>query len=777
MSSTVSIAVGGMTCAACQASIQKALEREPGVASASVSLMLGSAAVAYDPRATSPGALVEVIRRTGYEAALPEAGASPFDEPERHEAAERREAATLGWKAFFSLTAGAAAMILSMPLMGAPHAEHAVAIDPFMRALMEWAAPALKRELPWLYGLDTRVVSWALLGLSLVVMGWAGRHIYARAAASVRRRSADMSTLVGIGTGAAFLYSVVATVAPEIFLRRGIAPDVYYEAAVLIIALVLTGQALEARAKGRTTAALRSLAALRPKTARVVRGEEETQVPLEGVAIGDVVAVRPGERIAVDGEVLSGASAVDESMLTGESVPLSKRPGDRVFGGTLNGTGALRYRATHLGSEGALAQVVELMRSAQASRAPIQRVADRVSAVFVPSVIAIAFVTFAVWCFLAEAAPVARGAAAAVAVLIIACPCAMGLAVPTAVMVATGRGAALGILFKGGEALQRAEAIDVVVLDKTGTVTEGRPAVTDAVLVGDRPPDVVLALAAAVEGTSEHPLAAAIVRYARDLGAAPLHAKAFRSVPGQGAAAIVKGSAVSVGNEAFMAAETIDIRSLQADAERLASEGKTPVYVAIGRIPSAVLGIADPLKATSRLAIDRLRALGLDVVLLTGDKRAVAEGVARRAGVTNVVAEVLPAGKVAEVRRLQEEGRVVAMVGDGVNDAPALAQADVGIALATGSDVAVQAGDVTLMRGDLEGVATALQLSRRTLRVVRQNLFWAFAYNAIGIPVAAGVLYPAFGILLSPVLASAAMALSSVSVVTNSLRLRRMPLS
>jgi Cu+-exporting ATPase len=760
-----------MTCAACQASIQKALEKEPGVASASVSLMLGSAAVAYDPRATSPGALIEVIRRTGYGAALPEATDRPFEEPESHEATE------LGWKAFVSLVAGALAMVLSMPLMGAHHGEHVAAIDPFMRGVMEWVAPLMKRELPWLYGLDTRLVSWALLGLSVVVMGWAGRHIYLRAWASLKRRSADMSTLVGIGTGAAFLYSVVATLAPEIFLRHGIAPDVYYEAAILIIALVLTGQALEARAKGRTTAALRSLAALRPKTARVVRSEGETEVPLETVALGDVVAVRPGERIAVDGVVLSGASAVDESMLTGESVPLSKNPGDRVFGGTLNGTGAFRYRATHLGSDGALAQVVELMRSAQASRAPIQRVADRVSAVFVPSVIAIAFVTFVAWCFLADAAPVARGAAAAVAVLIIACPCAMGLAVPTAVMVATGRGAALGILFKGGEALQRAEAVDVVVLDKTGTVTEGRPTVTDAVLVGGRPPDEVLALAASVEATSEHPLAEAIVRYARALGTAPLRAKAFRSVPGQGAAAVVRGSAVSVGNEAFMAAETIDITPLRVDAERLAAEGKTPVYVAIAGIPNAVLGIADPLKSTSRLAIDHLRALGLDVVLLTGDKRPVAEGVARRAGVSDVVAEVLPAGKVAEIRRLQGGGRVVAMVGDGVNDAPALAQADVGIALATGSDVAVQAGDVTLMRGDLEGVATAIQLSRRTLRVIRQNLFWAVAYNAIGIPVAAGVLYPTFGILLSPVVASAAMALSSVSVVSNSLRLRRMPLS
>ncbi|MFI5182957.1 MAG: heavy metal translocating P-type ATPase [Vicinamibacteria bacterium] len=776
MSSSVSIPVGGMTCAACQASIQKALEQQPGVASASVSLMLGSAAVSYDPLATSPSTLVEVIRRTGYEAELPTPTATPFEEQERREADQRHEARDLARKAIFSLIAGSVAMVLSMPLMTAHRSGHGAVLDPFMRGVMSRASPLLESVLPWLYRLDPGILSGTLLVLAVVVMAWAGRHIYRRAWASVKRRSADMSTLVAVGTGAAFVYSLAATVAPGLFLRHGIAPDVYYEASILIIALVLSGSALEARAKGRTSAALRALAGLRPRTARVLRGPEETEVPLESVLVGDVVLVRPGERVAVDGEVVSGGSAVDESMLTGESLPISKGPGDRVFGGTLNGTGALRYRATHVGSEGALAQIVELMRSAQASRAPIQRVADRISAIFVPAVIGLAAATFVAWYFLSDVAPVARGLAAAVAVLIIACPCAMGLAVPTAVMVAAGRGAERGILFKGGEALQRAEAVGVVVLDKTGTVTEGRPAVTDAVFVGGRPPDVVLALAASVENTSEHPLAEAIVRYARGQGVSPLRAKAFRSVPGQGAAAVVKGSAVSVGNEAFMAAEKIDIASLRDDAERMAADGKTPLYVAVAGVPSAVLGVADPLKTTSRSAIERLRAMGLDVILLTGDKRLVAEGVARRAGVTRVVAEVLPEGKVAEVQRLQNEGRIVAMVGDGVNDAPALAQADVGIALATGSDVALHASDVTLMRGDLEAVATAIDLSRRTLRVIRQNLFWAFVYNMIGIPVAAGALYPAFGILLSPVLASAAMAMSSVSVVTNSLRLRRVPL-
>jgi Cu+-exporting ATPase len=777
MTSTVRIPVGGMTCAACQASIQKALEHEPGVASASVSLMLGNASVSYDPQATSPVALVDAIRRTGYEADLPATQETPFEEQERREAAQLREAGDLRQRAIFSLIAGGVAMVLSMPLMTARHGDHGAEIDPFMRGVMDHASPVLESALPWLYRVDPRLLSWILLALAVVVMAWAGGHIYARAWASLKRRSADMSTLVAVGTGAAFLYSLVATVSPGLFLSHGIAPDVYYEAAIFIVALVVSGSALEARAKGRTSSALRALAGLRPSAARVVRGGgEEAEVPLESVAVGDVLVVRPGERIALDGEVVSGRSAVDESMLTGESVPVAKGPGDRVIGGTLNGTGAFQYRATHLGSEGALAQIVELMRSAQASRAPIQRVADRVSAIFVPTVMAMAVATFVAWYLLAEVAPMARGLAAAVAVLIIACPCAMGLAVPTAVMVATGRGAERGILFKGGEALQRAEALGVVVLDKTGTVTEGRPTVTDAIFVGERPPDVVLGLAASVEGTSEHPLAEAVVRYARSHGITPVHAKAFRSVPGQGAAAVAKGTAVSVGNELFMSAEKVDTSPLRTDAERLASEGKTPLYVAIAGGASAVLGVADPLKPTSRSAIERLRAMGLDVILLTGDKRIVAEGVARAAGVTRVVAEVLPEGKVAEIRRLQEEGRVVAMVGDGVNDAPALAQADVGIALATGSDVALHASDVTLMRGDLEAVATAIDLSRRTLRVIRQNLFWAFVYNVVGIPVAAGALYPAFGILLSPVLASAAMAFSSVSVVTNSLRLRRVPL-
>jgi Cu+-exporting ATPase len=776
VSVTVTIPVTGMTCAACQASVQKALESHQGVVNASVSLMLHSADVSYDPASTSPEALVEAIRRTGYEAALPAEGTTAFQEQEERERREEAEARDLRLKAVVSVAAGALAMVLSMPLMSA-HGRGGTAVDPFMLWVMHRLSPPLARWAPWLYSADTGLLTYALLLMTIGIMSWAGRHFYVRALAGLRRGSADMNTLIAVGTGSAFLYSVVATLTPGFFLRHGVVPDVYYEAVILIIGLVLAGRALEARAKARTSLALRALASLRPSSARVEREGAEVDLPLEEVRVGDVVLVRPGERLPVDGDVLEGASGVDESMLTGESLPVAKEPGDRVFGGTLNGNGALRYRAARLGSDSALARIVSLMRDAQASRAPIQRLADRVSAVFVPTVIGVAVVTFALWLLLPANPSIARAAAAAVAVLIIACPCAMGLAVPTAVMVATGRSAEGGILFKGGEALQRASGVTTVVLDKTGTVTEGRPSVTDVVFVGSRPMTDLLRLVASVEATSGHPLAEAVVRYAKAAGAQPLRAKAFRSVPGQGVAAVVKGAPVAVGNETFMRSEKIDVGSLQEDAERLAGEGKTPIYCAVSGTCVGVLAVADPIKVTSAGAIQRLYAMGLDVVLLTGDKKLTAEGVGRRLGVGRVVAEVLPEGKVREVERLRGEGRVVVMVGDGVNDAPALARADLGMALASGADVAVHAGDVTLMRGGVEAVATAIDLSRRTMRTIRQNLFWAFVYNVVGIPVAAGVLYPVAGVLLSPVLASAAMALSSVSVVTNSLRLRRAPLS
>jgi Cu+-exporting ATPase len=475
--------------------------------------------------------------------------------------------------------------------------------------------------------------------------------------------------------------------------------------------------------------------------------------------------------------VLSGGSAVDESMLTGESRPVEKGPGDRVIGGTINRTGAFRYRATTLGADSVLARIVQLMRDAQGSRAPIQRLADRISAVFVPVVLSLAVATFVVW-FVAmppEGAPLVRAFAAAVAVLIIACPCAMGLAVPTAVMVATGRGAELGLLIKGGEALQRAGDLTTVVLDKTGTVTEGRPDVTDVEIAPGAPRSAgdLLRLAASLEASSEHPLADAIGRHAKEMGLALAPVEGFQSMTGRGAVGVVEGSALAVGNEALMNEYAVRVDPLREAAERLSSEGKTAVYVAIDGALAGLLAVADPIKPTSRAAIEQMKKMGLRVILLTGDDRRTAEAVARQVGIERVVAGVLPEGKVAEVQRLQKEGAVVAMVGDGINDAPALAQADVGIAIGGGTDIAVEASDIALMRGDLAGVAAAIDLSRRTMRTMKQNLFWAFVYNVVGIPVAAGVLYPAFGLLLSPVLASAAMAFSSVSVVANSLRLRK----
>ncbi|MGE0463544.1 MAG: copper-translocating P-type ATPase, partial [Vicinamibacterales bacterium] len=595
-----------------------------------------------------------------------------------------------------------------------------------------------------------------------------------RAWSAFRHHAADMHTLVAVGTGAAFLYSVAATLAPGFYLSRGIAPDVYYEAVLFIIALVLVGNMFEARAKRQTSAALRALAGLQPPTARISRGGRDLDVPLAEVVAGDLVLVRPGERVPVDGDVVDGASAVDESMLTGESVPVAKSAGDAVIGGTINRTGALRYRARNLGADSVLSRIIRLMRDAQGSRAPIQRLADRVSGVFVPVVLSLAVATFVVWFIAADQAAPVRAFAAAVSVLIIACPCAMGLAVPTAVMVSTGRGAQAGLLIKGGEALQRAGDVTTVVLDKTGTITEGRPGVTRTALAPGVAVDEarMLSLVGSLETVSEHPLADAIVRAAEAQALPRLPVSSFTTVAGQGAMAQVDGRLVAAGNARLMASLGIDIRPLGPQAEAWAAEGATPVFVAVDGNLAAAVAIADPIKPGAREAIGRLRALELDVVMLTGDHRTTAGAIARAAGIDRVVAEVLPEGKVAEVQRLQASGAVVAMVGDGINDAPALAQADVGMAIGTGTDIAMQASDVTLMRGDLGGVADAIALSRRTMRTMKQNLFWAFAYNIVGIPVAAGVLFPLFGLRLSPILASAAMAFSSVTVVSNSLRLR-----
>ncbi len=707
MKETLHITVGGMTCAACQAHVQHALEETAGVEKAAVNLMTGEATVVFDPKTVTPAALLEAIRETGYGAEFPASGGSALAKQEQRERAQAREARELAVKAAASVALGAAAMGVPM------------------------AMP---------------VSNWVLLAAAIFVMAWAGGPIFTGAFKAARHGSADMNALIALGTGAAFLYSAAMTVAPGFFEARGIAPHTYFEAVILILGFVITGRALEARAKRQTTGALRKLIGLQAPVARVAR-ETEMEIPVAEVRRGDLIVVRPGEKLPVDGEIVDGASFVDESMLTGEPTPVEKRAGDRVAGGTVNTTGSFRYRATTLGEESVLARIVALMRQAQASRAPIERLADRISQVFVPTVLGLAMLTFGAWMLAGRTA--VEGAVAAVAVLIIACPCAMGLAVPTAVMVAIGRGAQMGLLIKGGEALEKLRRVDTVVLDKTGTVTEGKPRVT-AAHIGDEE----LRLAAAAERRSEHPLGRAVVEYAESRGLAAAEAREFRASVARGIEAEVEGHDVLVGSEEFLA-----------DHGVAASNGGG-ILVAVDRKFSGSVEVSDPIRETSRAAVENFARLGLKVVMLTGDRRKNAEAIAREAGIAEVVAEVLPEGKTAEIRRLQDAGRTVAMVGDGINDAPALAQADVGFAMGSGTDVAMEAGDVTLLRADLRGVAQAISLSRAAWRIMKQNLFWALGYNVIAIPAAA------LG-WLNPVVASAAMALSSVSVVTNSLRLKR----
>jgi P-type Cu+ transporter len=742
------IPVTGMTCAACSARVQRALEQTTGVASASVNLMTDAATVAYDPGVTSPERLVETIRATGYGADLPLPEESPEDLLDAQDEARAAEMRLLRWKFAVSAVVGVAVMALGMaPVAMAPDT-----------------------------GGPTRYLQLALI---LPVVGWAGRHFYTRAWSAFRHHGADMNTLIAVGTGAAFLFSAAVTLFDDWFAARGVEPHVYYETVAWIIALVLLGNLLEARARGQTSGAIRRLIGLRPATARVLRAGREENIPLAALRPGDEVLVRPGETIPADGVVVDGASNVDESMLTGEPTPIAKRPGDTVIGATLNRNGALRVRIERVGGDTVLSRIIRLVQQAQGSKAPIQRLADRISAVFVPVVLSIAIVTFVVWFDVGPEPTYLHALVSAVTVLIIACPCAMGLAVPTAVMVSTGRGAELGVLIKGGEALERSEAIDTVVFDKTGTITEGHPAVRTIVLAPGVDPGAIpdegrlVALAAAVEALSEHPLAEAVVAESRRLGATTLPAAGFESHTGRGVLGIVADHLIAVGNTALLHELGIDAAPLAQAADGFAADGHTPVHVAVDGRLAGLIAVADPVKPTSRLAVEALRGMGLEAVMLTGDDRRTAASVARAVGIERVVAEVLPERKLDEIRRLQSEGRVVAMVGDGLNDAPALAQADVGVAMGTGTDVAIDAGAVTLMRGDPLGVVTAIRLARRTLRVIRQNLFWALAYNVVGIPIAAGVLYPAFGLRLTPAMAAAAMAVSSVSVVSNSLRLRR----
>ena len=773
----ITLPVEGMTCAACQANVQRALTAAPGVTQAAVNLMMHEATVHYDPAATSPEQLVAAINDTGYVSRVPVGKAATATEDDDRERRQAREYADLRRKSIVSLVLGAIAMVVSMPLMGGPHGGHSS--DPLIAWTMRVLDAPLRSAAPWLYAIGPPALTYALLAATIIVMAWAGRHFYVRAWKGLRHRTADMNTLIAVGTGAAFLYSVAATFAAGLFATDGARPDVYYEAVILIIALVLLGNAMEARAKRNTTRALRQLAKLQPSSARVRRDGQDVDVPIADVRTGDLIIVRPGERIPVDGLIRRGTSAVDESMLTGESIPVDKQPGDRVIGATINTSGALEIEATSLGASSVLSRIVTLMREAQGSQAPIQRLADRISAVFVPVVVSIAVAAFAAWMIVPAEPSLTSALTAAVAVLIIACPCAMGLAVPTAVMVASGRGASAGVLIKGGEPLERLAGVDTVVFDKTGTLTQGAPKVVDLVIAPGQDRDAVLRLVAAVEHRSEHPLAKAIVAANPPKGgdhSEPVVTD-FIARAGRGVFATVDGHRVSVGTRDFLDETDVETSTVKDMLDTWTSQARTVVLAAVDGKLAAAFAIADTLRPEAMDVVRSLRRRGVRVVMLSGDREATAKAIARQVGVDAVIAEVLPDGKVDAIQSLQAAGHHVAMVGDGLNDAPALAQADVGIAMASGTDIAAEAASVTLMRNDLRGVEQAIVLARKTMQTMKQNLFWAFIYNVVGIPVAAGVLYPAFGILLSPILASAAMAFSSVSVVSNSLRLRGAGLS
>jgi P-type Cu+ transporter len=729
----VTVGIGGMTCAACATRLERVLSRTPGVAQATVNLASERAAVLFDPALVQLPELVRRIEAAGFQAFTPSSrpAASDADQEQARARGLRRQRAAFLLGAVFSLP-----LVLAM----------------------------VGHLLGWHGGIWHLLENgWLQLALATPVQLVSGFGFYRDAFRTLRSRGANMSVLVALGTTAAYGYSLVALLVGGELLQRGL----YFETSALLITLILLGRLLEARARGRTSQAIRKLIELGAKQARVVRDGVELELPIDEVRVGDLVLVRPGEKIPVDGEVTEGLSSVDESLLTGESIPRAKGPGDAVTGATINGTGMLRVRATRVGRDTALAQIVRIVQEAQGSKAPVQRLADRVSAYFVPSVVALAVITLVAW--LLAGAGVTAALVRMTAVLVIACPCALGLATPTAIMVGTGRGAEAGILFKGAEHLERARQLSVVVLDKTGTVTRGKPEVSDLVsIVEGAQQSELLRLLASAESVSEHPLADAVVRHARAAGVTPASPERFEAVPGQGVVARVEGHDVLVGTRQLLASRGVSTRELEERWGALESEGKSVLALAVDGAAVALAGVADQLKPTSAEAVRELRALGLRVVLLTGDNRQTALAVARQLGVAeqDVRAEVLPADKAAVVRELRASSPGVAMVGDGVNDAPALAAADLGVALGAGADVAIEAAGVVLMREDLRGVPAAIRLSRATVRKIRQNLFWALAYNVIGIPVAA------LG-YLSPILAGAAMAMSSVSVVLSALLLRR----
>ena len=742
--------IEGMTCAACVRRVERALTRVEGVSDASVNLATERASVTFDPDLVNLEALASAVAKAGY-------SATPVAHDPAPEPVSELASATDGDAELDRRTQVRDAAISDLKVKSLV----SLAVGAVMMVLMYTPLPVSEQTLAPL-----------LLIAATVVQFWAGRVFYVQTWAAARHRTTNMNTLVAVGTSVAYGYSAFVTLWPHLAVRWDLPYNLYYESAVIIIALILMGRWLEARARKHTGDAIRALMGLQARTARVIRDGVERDIPIEHVRVDDLVRVRPGEKVPVDGLIIDGQSALDESMLTGESLPVDKAPGDSVIGATLNRTGSFVFRATKVGKDTALAQIVRLVEDAQGSKAPMQRLADTIASIFVPVILVIAAITFGVWIAVGPDPVLSYAVTATVAVLVIACPCALGLAAPTAIMVGTGKAAENGILIRSGEALEIARKIDTIVLDKTGTLTRGKPSVTATVPADGMSEGELLRLAGSAEVASEHPLGEAIVNAARARSIALPEATAFDSVTGKGIMATVEGHHLVIGNEALMDERQVDLSALRGAARTHAQSGATPMFVAVDGRASGLIAVADTLKPESAEAVAQLEALGLEIWMLTGDNEATAQAIAARVGIRHVLAGVLPGEKSAKIRALQDEGRVVAMVGDGINDAPALAQADLGMAIGTGADVAMAASDITLIGGDLRSIVTAIGLSRRTVNTIKQGLFWAFAYNIALIPVAMGVLYPAFGILLSPVLAAAAMAMSSVSVVSNALRLR-----
>lgn len=768
---TIHLGLEGMSCAACAGAIERSLHILPGVSTCSVNFALEQATVQYDPQRTQLQQLLQAISDAGYRAyPLESIGSEASDREQAVQDAEQRQ---LFRKLMFGAGVSVVLVVGSLPAMTGLH---------------------LPGFPTWLHN------AWVQLGLTTPVMVWCGQSFFGGAVKALRRQTADMNTLVALGTGTAYLYSLVATLFPGILEAQGVAPELYYEPAAVIITLILLGRSLEHRAKAQTSAALRQLMGLQAKTARVLRHHQELELPIDQVIVGDILVVRPGEKIPVDGVVVAGASRVDESMVTGESMPVAKVIGDQVIGATINKTGGFKFQAARVGKDTMLAQIVQLVRDAQASKAPIQKLADQVTSWFVPVVMAIALITFLLWFTLTGHLTLAL--ITTVSVLIIACPCALGLATPTSIMVGTGKGAEHGILIKDAKSLELAHRLHTVVLDKTGTLTQGQPTVTNYITLQGTANGYELGLltwAAALERNSEHPLAEAVVRYAQAQGIelsdlSSLEVQKFEAIAGMGVQGIVAGHSLHIGTQRWLESLNIDTYPFKSDQQTWEAGAKTTAWIAVDGKVEGLIGIADALKESSVRAVRALQRMGLDVVMLTGDNHQTAEAIAREAGIHRVFAEVRPDQKAAIVQALQQgsevnaefgisssdalkvrnsELKLVAMVGDGINDAPALAQADVGMAIGTGTDVAIAASDITLISGDLQGIVTAIQLSRATMQNIRQNLFFAFIYNVAGIPIAAGMLYPLLGWLLNPMIAGAAMAFSSVSVVTNALRLRK----